>query len=134
MRSDGIQIDLEEERKDIAALPVVRVGVTRVAARRVPRDDSTAADSTAVETAVSKREVAFARALEEFHYLPRGLRRLGYKQKEAEKLVTDAIRVLVDEGAELSDQEIVQQALHPSARKPQCPVSRVRKDKSEPNF
>ena len=74
-------------------------------------------DSTVVESKVTDEERPLAEALEKFHYLPRGLKRLGYTKNEAKRVVTDAIRVLVAEGAELTDQEIIQQALIPGGRK-----------------
>ena len=66
-----------------------------------PSPDSTRVESTAYEG---------------LDALVRGLTRLGYERAEAREKLEKAIAELIEEGAELVDERILQQALCPQAR------------------
>ena len=47
----------------------------------------------------------------------RGLAKLGYDKGEAEEMIAQAIRTLMLEGIDITEQEILQQALCPHGRR-----------------
>ncbi len=71
-----------------------------------PSPVSTRVDSAPVEST----------AYEGLDALVRGLTRLGYERAEAREKLEKAIAELIEEGAELVDERILQQALCPAGR------------------